>query len=400
MVLGAHSQTKQLVPLPWLTEVVQDLVQNQELVRIKKLLIYTCTHTWESDLEQVQAADLQNLLQLLLGIAPTLERLQWLLHSVASSLNKAAEYTLIANIILEPIKKWYPADEQPGERQHTDLLSTPANYQAIAERLHQDPEEYRIRKLLLLSCKNVWMSDRHQLAQLDLVALIQELHILAPSLEDLRLILENRIQKLSKSEAYRLIMERLIQALSTIYLIHADTQLLSDLDIEATKLKNQSLNQSKQPAEESIAVKARSKSSVRMTLSLSSSELFDLRLQIIRYANPFRVKILLFSLLHEPFNQTTEHYLMLKNYDLDELLRTLLQTYKLFDELKSNLSNTVKQLDESEEYRRVVEVVLQASQSFYDQRSLTSTPQETCEQITNLVKTMNNNSALTGPDLS
>lgn len=408
----AYSQAKQQASSLWLEEVVQDLIQDQELVRIKKLLIYTCTQKWESNPEQIHAADLQNLLQMLVALAPTLEKLQGMLHSVASSLNKAAEYTLIANAILDPIKKRYPAvaqvngiDIEPTEYQLT-------KYQPIAKILEQDPEAIRILKLLFLACKNVWISDRLQLAQIDLAELVQELHGLAPSVDELRSLLAKRIQKLSKSTAYGLILEKIVQALQPLYAIDASEE-LSSSDLEATEFLSNFVSTSSEQVEEELEekpeenLKEKSVSPMRSNpfkkvnqTRLDLAELFDLRLEIIQYANPFRAKILLFSLLHEPFNQTTEHHLMLKKYDLDEFLRTLLKTYRSFQELEVNFSAVVRQLDEPEEYRRVAEVILQASQIFYEQMPIVSKMSVPSESATNLVKTTGSNGEKTGPDSS
>lgn len=394
MVLGIRSQTQQYPLSCWLDQVVQDLSQDQELVRIKKLLIYTCTQTWESNLDRIHTTDLQNLLQTLLVIAPTLEKVQIILHSVANSLNKPAEYRLIADAILGPIKKRYPNSVPIAE---IDLAQT--DYQTIAQKLHQDPEEFRIRKLLLFACKNVWISDRHQLAQLDLATLVEELHGLASSSESLRSILASRIQKLSKSTVYTLILDKIIQEFQPIYQLDIPVQTDYDAEPESTKLISRFLSRSPQEIEPKSAVKVRSNLVAKSVNSQPAfTDLFDLRLEIIRYLNPFRVKILLFSLLHEPFNQTPEHHLMLKNYDLDDLLRRLLQTYRSFTELEANLFSLIDQLDEAEEYTRVVQTVLQASKSFYAQIPIAPAPPASCQRATHTVKPNHSSGELTGPE--
>lgn len=394
MVLGIRSQTQQDPASFWLDQVVQDLSQDQELVRIKKLLIYTCTQTWESNLDRIHTADLQNLLQMLWVIAPTLEKLQIILHSVANSLNKPAEYRLIADAILEPIKQRYPLSIPVVE-----IDSALTNYQTIAEKLHQDPEEFRIRKLLLFACKNVWISDRHQLAQLDLATLVEELHSLAASSASLRAILASRIQKLSKSAVYTLIVDKIIQEFQLIYPLDLPAQTDCNAELESTKLLSQLWNRSPQAIEPKPAKQVRLNSVAKSVQSQQAfTDLFDLRLEIIRYLNPFRVKILLFSLLHEPFNQTPEHHLMLKNYDLDDLLRRLLQTYRSFTELEANLFNLIDQLDEAEEYTRVVQAVLQASKSFYAQTPIVSASPAPCQRATPTVKPNHSSSELTGPE--
>ena len=405
MMLGVSSQAKSSISSPWLDEVVQDLLQSQDLVRIKKLLIYACSQTWKNNLDEIHATDLQPLLQSLLTNAPNPEQVQIVLHRVASSLNKAAEYTLVADVVIGLVTNRYPvAIPEP----HTEQT----NYQTVAQALHQDPEEFRIRKLLLLACKNVWVSDPYQLKRLSLAILVQELHGLAPSTEELRLILEVRVQKLSKSAEYTLIADTIFQALQPLYatqLLTESATALLDSNLESTKLLPPLVSRSTRPNEVKANTKTRSNSGASPALITKSqrdlTDLFDLRLEIIRYANPFRTKILLFSLLHEPFNQTTEHHLMLKNYQLDDLLQTLLRTYKFFTELETNLPRVAKQLDEPEEYDRVAQTVLRATKCFYSQAAIASeTPNS--HEATNLVQTANlvqvNNSIgeSTGPSSS
>ena len=93
------------------------------------------------------------------------------------------------------------------------------------------------------------------------------------------------------------------------------------------------------------------------------SDLFDLRLELMRSVNPFKVKILLFSVLHETFQPGQEQ--MLKSYELDDLLRILLQTHRLLSELSSKLFSAARLLSDPADYFQVAQAVLQATRSFY-----------------------------------
>jgi hypothetical protein len=413
MIPGACSQTHSPTHPPWLGEVVQDLIQNQELVRIKKLLIYTCTQTWESNSEKIHATDLEELLRMLLKIAPTVEKLQLVLYCVVTTLNKPAEYTLIADAIITPIESRY-ATAVPAPETGSESINDPAtSYQTIADRLHQDSEIFRIQKLLLLVCKNVWTNNQHQLAQCDLAALVEELYKLAPSVENLNFILEQQVKKLNKRAVYTLISNKIAQALEPLYQINQAPVSSSNSALESMQLNVQTLDQlgaqveknqaEKNQIEASSALHGRSNSALPGISSSSNLiDRFKLRSEIICHTNPFRTKILLFSLLHELFNQTAEHYLMLKNYALDDLLCQLIQTYKSFEELNTNLLQVAKQLDESEEYSRVAQVVLRASKvyykTYYDQRSIAPVLPTICESITNTIQTLQSSDRLTEPE--
>jgi len=412
MILGTSSQTKQSISSPWLDEVVQDLVQEPDLIRIKKLLIYTCTQTWESDLDRIHTVDLHRLLQTLLTIAPTPEQVQFVLHKVANSLNKAADYLLVANAVIVLIERRYfdtanasGTNADSANSQISCQTDYQTNYQTIAQVLHQDPEGLRIRKLLLLSCKNVWMSDPYQLNRLSLPILVQEMHGLATSIEELQIVLKSRVQKLSKSTEYMVIADKITQLFQPLYSVQLPSAVsaLNPEPVDSTKLLSH-LPQHL-PKQSQSKPDKRSKSVFKKQLKPELIDWFDLRLEIIRYANPFRTKILLFSLLHEPFNQTPEHHLMLKNYPLDELLKILLQTYKSFTELDSNLHQVAKQLDEPETYSQIAQAILHIIRPFYAHSPMTSdfSASETLkhlDQITAAVETTGSKSDATGPEIS
>jgi hypothetical protein len=48
MILGASSSAEPLTVLLPFDEVAQGLAQEQNLIRIKKLLVYICTQVWET----------------------------------------------------------------------------------------------------------------------------------------------------------------------------------------------------------------------------------------------------------------------------------------------------------------------------------------------------------------
>lgn len=97
-----------------------------------------------------------------------------------------------------------------------------------------------------------------------------------------------------------------------------------------------------------------------------ASDLFDLRQAIMRYANPLRVKILLFSLLHERYqHDSVEQALLLKSYELDKLLSRTLKAYRRLYLLSSNLRRAAEQLDNPEEYTQTAMAILRAVKPFY-----------------------------------
>jgi hypothetical protein len=343
MVLTATSAISPIAASSLCREVAQALAQDQNSLRIKKLLLFACTQIWENNPHELDSLDLPDLLVKLLVIAPTLEQLQSRIHAIASSLNKSAEYTLVAHAILSRVSKLYWATRPPTQ------VSTPA-YETVAQALALEPDALRIKKLLLLTCQNVWESDTNKLNGISWSALIRAVHSLTPTPASLKAVLEQLVKTLSKPTEYGAIANRICLAFQPLYLLEV-TPVAGQTEPELTNVLTTATLSA--PPE------------FGYLLHQDLSDLFDVRLDILQSANPLRVKILLFSLLHEVFEPGAEHDLLLKNHELDDLLRILLQTHKLFSDLASKLLNAARALGNSGEYPQVVQVILRAVKCCY-----------------------------------
>jgi hypothetical protein len=348
MIPGASSSIEPLVVLLPFDEVARGLAQEQNLFRIKKLLIYSCTQVWENDRHHLDQVSLLDLLQDLRAIAPTSKQLQSRLDIAVHSLSKAAEYTLVSNVIMNRMGRLYP--DMGAQRD----LADEKVYGAIAQRLEQNESGDRIKKLLLLACKNTWVTDLTQLAQVNLTDLIRDLHGLSPSLITLQAVLESLVNTLSKRAEYTIASHEISNALQTLYpetMAEIRTQAMPEKAASSLLLPPvlAETRQANQPAPAS-----------------DLSNLFDLRLEIMRYTNPYRAKIVLFSLLHQPFTDFAEHESMIKNQTLDDLLRMMLQTHRL-SEVEVQLLAVARNLEDSEDCMQAAHVILGAIKPFYAQ---------------------------------
>jgi hypothetical protein len=327
MILGASSPAKpSIASLPF-AEVAQELVQEQTTVRIKKLLVYVCTQSWQGDAQRLNQVNFIDLLQDLLAIAPTADQLQARLDVAVHSLSKAAEYTLVASVIMTRVGRLYP---DMGARRGA---AAEAVYGTIAQVLAQDVSSDRIKKLLVLACKNAWVTDPAQLAEIHLIDLVRDLHHLSPSLITLHSVLESLVNTLSKRTEYTLASQAVTCAFQSLY-----------VDVPPVL-----------PPPPPIAPKP-----IQPPADLS--DLFNLRLELVRSTNPYRAKIVLFSLLHQPY--TWEQESMLKAETLDELLRMAIQTYRLPD-LETQLVSIAGILEDPEESIQTAHAILSAVRSFY-----------------------------------
>ena len=411
MVLGVPPQVKYTAPSSQLDKAIQTFAEHPDGIRIKKLLIFACTQAWESDLSKINAASLPELVQSLLTIAPKLEHLQAHLAAVAKALNKPTEYTALASQIIAQLSLLYPH----AAASETVLL-TQHLHQSVAQLLIADPQQFRIKKLLVLVSQKKWITDRQTLEAIELESLVEAVHQLAPTMKVLQQVLTSRVSKLSKAAEYSLIAERILRAFHTCYesettdlnaepeatklLTEQITPSIAQLQTASTHqlLDHQLRSASVLPLEKSAVGKsAVSNPLVKKPPTLP--ELFDLRLEIMRYTNPFRAKILLFSLLHEPFQHTSEHNLLIKGHELDDLLRLSIQTHRSVNHLEAALGKTARMLDESHEYEPVVQIIIKSVKSIYT----IAVPQSVCNQdisgnATDLIQTIATTGEVTQPD--
>lgn len=366
MILSATPYVSPAATPLLLEQVTQALAQDQNLFRIKKLLLFACTQVWENDLQRLEQSDLQELLQQLLTIAPTREQLQIRLCTVTRSLNKPAEYSRIANGIVSQLNQLYLS-------QATHLNGAyPHDYERVIQCLSCDSEPIRAKKLLLLASRNSWETDSERLHQISLLELVREVHSQMPTLESLRATLENLALTLSKPTEYSAIGDRIILAFQPLYFAQSSSPALSRLETQAVAtappisagVTGNSAAEAKTNLDSVVQPIQAAASGYRYMRQRDLSDLFDLRLELMG-SNPFKVKILLFSVLHEVLQTTAEQEQMLRNYELDDLLRVLLQTHRLLNELESKLFSTVRLLPDPTEYYPVAQAVLEATRSLY-----------------------------------
>ncbi|MEN9230155.1 MAG: hypothetical protein Q6L68_04555 [Thermostichus sp. DG02_5_bins_236] len=86
---------------------VQEMQQGGHADRVKKLVYFTCTSTWESDVNKLNQVDLKSLLEQLCREHTTLESLGQRFREAISHINKKAEYARIAKMLLSKLQPFY-----------------------------------------------------------------------------------------------------------------------------------------------------------------------------------------------------------------------------------------------------------------------------------------------------
>lgn len=118
-----------------LSEIVTELEQHEKSARIKKLLVCACKDIWESDPQKLESFPLENLIQELWELNPTVEKLSVCLGRVVKSLNKRKEYAAIANIIITQMGQLYPDSQES-----TVIISIPTHPTASTAPLYPDQQ--------------------------------------------------------------------------------------------------------------------------------------------------------------------------------------------------------------------------------------------------------------------
>ena len=301
--------------------VVNQLTQDANALRIKKLLLYVCKSWWENDSTRLSVISLHSLIGEIRQLYPSLESFRSRLIHLVSTLNKAAEYTAIANTILSAVEPLYT---EPA----TAAIAPTTLQDPVIQKLEQEVHLVRIKKLLICACRKYWEANPKVIEQLSLQDLIDELVDQHTTIEQLRNGLAAIVKTLNKPAEYSLIAEIIVREVEPRYGTESD--LSSDSKEEASPI-----------------------------------DLFDVRLEMLKYANPLQVKILLFSTAYYLFEFREQDWLNLKLYSLDGLLRTVLSQTASIDDLQQKLQSQAQQLNESEQYIEIVPVIIRALKSKY-----------------------------------
>ncbi|MBC6478934.1 MAG: hypothetical protein GDA56_15355 [Hormoscilla sp. GM7CHS1pb] len=128
------------------------------------MMVFVCRNIWENDANKLASLSLQDLIQELCQLYPSLEQLTASLDKVVKSLNKPKEYSLVANTIISHVSNLYP---DPDAEDSTQLILTqpedmmvpvdasaaqpPASWELCDTRRAYDPFDLRLE---VMKCTN------------------------------------------------------------------------------------------------------------------------------------------------------------------------------------------------------------------------------------------------------
>jgi len=344
------------------------LAQHENLTRIKKLLIYVCQSVWENDPSRLDYFDLRSLVYHLLELAPSREQLRSRLDTFVRTLSKADEYMHIADTIyrqLEPL-----CVQEPRYQTQQDIQ----RYHLAAQQLRQDIDPIRIKKVLYCAYTRTWENDPAILSQIDLESLLQNLHALIPTRETLNFTLNGIVQTLNRQDYYIPIVQRIQSILAPIYTEDSTehTQVLPAAAPARTQAPPARATKLAAPLPPPVPPRpAAAPSAAPMPASptrpkvLDAANLMDVRLQVMKYSNPLRAKVLLFTTLFRPLSAGHRAWGVLKTHELDTLIREAFAAFKTEDELQIKLQRAAESMVESEHYVQAAGAILRALKPYY-----------------------------------
>jgi hypothetical protein len=384
-------------------QVVRYLDSHEEKLRIKKLIFYICKKYWENDPNTLDGVAMEDLVKELLQLKTSKEQLTFFVYKLVKSLNRPEVYAGVATVIIEQISKLYSniaaaydtqlSPLEPAVNPRFTAVNNAVNngednsLRQVVNSLGNHLETERMQKLMFAACKNRWENDLSVINNYGLKNIILELRQNNPNFLSLRETLNQVAENINKKALYLSLAEIILTQLEPLY----DTN--NDYKEEDNESKSQIFNDQMvhlnddcdSSAKTSSFSSSRSKpvdfASSRMELpfaepaflnnnpsnypQISDYDPFEIRLEILRYANPLRAKILIFSLLFYAWDQNSQDWLTLRSYTLEDLLQKLIESGKSLKDIEIQLYHIAQTQMDRDANVQTAGILVQALQKIF-----------------------------------
>jgi adenylate cyclase len=383
-------------------EVVANLEQSEDLLRIKRLILFACLNKWETSTEKLDKFGLKGLIAELIEITQTTERLKELLASIVQGTNKPDLYAQIADSIISEVGWLYgayqtesasqsqPSIQPPIQPETLDrpapAINDPSIYDQIATAIETSENATRIKKIVYYLTHGSWHNQVNSLDHQALSEMLQELHRLHPTLSTLESGLAEIIKVISKPREYTAAASILVRAMQPLFDgespgFSAGKQdvmpfIVNPLDLPHGSSYDDSApfapiagdysDQPPLPSEPDQAPTSDSAPAIDRQSAIAQLHLFDLRLEVIKYVVPLRAKLLCFYTLYPNHGDSQDLITPVRNYEFDDLLRELLNKYADRDRLNDALLNAANQFEDADQYTQAAQALIKAIQPTYN----------------------------------
>jgi hypothetical protein len=359
--------------------IARQLAQDDQAKRIYKLLIYVSEGAWVGEIAPPSEAMMNR------GLCQVLQRfsdygqLRSHLHASVNTLSKPAEYSEVADIILETIAQVHGVSGDDPTTTFLRILPElkltpePSIYTPIAAHLAPLPNQIRLKKLAFCVAQSVWEGDVAKLQALSWVDLMTTLHQRYPQDLELTQAFQQVVSRLSKPIEYSLLAEILINAIRPLYEVApAETPAtfipgnLEAGNLEAVEGKTE--QGSGTPEEFPLAYQTLdvippspwSEGTGAVLVESIDSVIFDLHYDIMKQSNPLRLKHLLLILVNSLEPEDAIDGMDLRQQTTIPLLSTAFRIHRKPEILAIKLREIARKLPDPEEYEGTIDGILRA----------------------------------------
>lgn len=361
--------------------IARQLAQDENATRIYKFLTYVSEGAWVGDISSPNEAMIYRVLGQIFEQFTDLTLLRSHLHISVNTLSKPAEYSQIADTILEAIFL-----VRGGEDPTTMFLGVvpPTNpqvnpqttlYTAISAQLLQLPNQIRLKKLAFCAAQSIWEGDVAKLWSMSWIDLTKMIHQRHATPKDLKKGLQQVVSRLSKPIEYSLLAETLIDNLQALYqvaivetpAIAAELNLTPNLTPNLNSSEAESLANFDEVGRDTHVPKPAdvippspwSDVGSSMVEAIDSA-VFDLHFDIVKLANPLRLKHLLLILVNSIEPEDAIEGMTLRQQSTIPLLATAFRLHRKPEILAIKLREIARKLPDSDEYETTIEAMMRA----------------------------------------
>ena len=400
-----------------LNQAASYLEHHEEAQRIQKLLFCLCKKYWENDPNVLGSIPISQLLQELVQAKPSIEQVTFSMYKLVKTLNRPKVYTGVAKTILDQLGPLYTVESHdelldatvieveamPEERfeanphvptafnqpfkpqaQTKETLIDPRILaQRIAQILNKHPEQGRIKKLMFAVAKGYWENNADEIDNYGFPKLILELRQMFPTLGELQGGFDNIVQNINKATLYIAIANLILKKMADLYENMAESledQAGSPTATQIVQVRPPSLalrqeaaspyqataiiefgnnpnNASNEPLMTVLGSVPNPPPSSPGLNTPKSYNLFELRSEIMQYANPLRAKILLFSLLFNNWEKNQD-WSMLRSYSLDDLVEQVILSRRSPNDVETKLYGQAQGMTDREVYQQTAKTLI------------------------------------------
>jgi hypothetical protein len=383
-------------------DVVRYLDHHEESLRIKKLIFCICKKYWENDPNILNSISLDDLINELVQTKTNNEQLTFSVYKLVKTLNRPKVYAGVATIIIDQIGKLYntiashydtqliPAVVESREMPVEESSSyADSLLEQITRSLSKHTESTRIKKLLFATCKHRWENDPVAIDRYGLQKIILEIQQKYPSSASFKQGLHKIVENINKKALYVAVSDIILLHFESLYDTEVDYEEYEaqantrEMKTQIVPLKNhfmpprairvpeaneESFGTSIVDFEESRAITElhiAEPASPSYPVERKQYDPFELRLELFQYTNPLRVKILLYSILFNPWEQVGPDWITLRHYTLEEMLEQVIQSGKSLQNIEEKLEQIARSGLDREENSQAVSSLIQALQRIF-----------------------------------